>query len=542
MFDSLSCLGLSILGTCQYDPAKPYWVYFSIGEGIATLAILLALQQLIDTPIAKFRMTIKRHRWPNITHIMFVLALIFIFTAAILPLIPGEAIPVFGYPIFWEILAGLSFSWAILKFYFSIKKPVVFDKNNYKAYAEQSFEIIAGGNKRALKELATEISNSISPLFKTITTCEQQGEVTEEATYAISILKQAWSDKKFCKIIVTYNYVTLCKIFYYAKQNIQLSSSATSAIKYLTNQLICESLSNSDSILSRENDKAGLGYHKNATNEIFADYSFITSAFRPLDAFNFEADMVTEHQIKNYFSALSISLNSCIKSQEFKRDLNPFINPFDEKIFFLTWLLANKLSQIPVNEVDGSLVYKLLIEISKGFVSIIELLKTSHDAQIDIDPITYDYLDDNSICGVVARGIFRFFEGLSACATHDLNIRVIAITCWLKVTHTNNLRMHNRVTFHLLKKVSDNLNRRHYPLVTRLLINLEGVDKLIESPEAIESFSNQFKMLLISQFRELFEIDSEFAISCLPDGVSYDRETNRLIQKTSAGIGTLNLN
>ena len=51
-----SCLGISILGACSYDPGKPHIVYFDIGSAIAALGLTLAIQQLLR-PIYLFRLT-----------------------------------------------------------------------------------------------------------------------------------------------------------------------------------------------------------------------------------------------------------------------------------------------------------------------------------------------------------------------------------------------------------------------------------------------------------------------------------------------------
>jgi hypothetical protein len=53
------CLGIKVLGLCEYNPASPALVYFSIGDAIAALSIALVLPQFLK-PIFLFRL---RSRW-----------------------------------------------------------------------------------------------------------------------------------------------------------------------------------------------------------------------------------------------------------------------------------------------------------------------------------------------------------------------------------------------------------------------------------------------------------------------------------------------
>jgi hypothetical protein len=50
-----ACWGLNALGDCDYDPAAPFSVYFSLGEVVGALGFTLAVQQLLE-PIYRFRL------------------------------------------------------------------------------------------------------------------------------------------------------------------------------------------------------------------------------------------------------------------------------------------------------------------------------------------------------------------------------------------------------------------------------------------------------------------------------------------------------
>ena len=47
MSGQFSCFGLSILGTCLYNPAQPAPTYFTLGNAISALGFTLAIQQFL---------------------------------------------------------------------------------------------------------------------------------------------------------------------------------------------------------------------------------------------------------------------------------------------------------------------------------------------------------------------------------------------------------------------------------------------------------------------------------------------------------------
>ena len=57
MVEESACLGLEILGNCSYDPSNPERIYFSIGELIGIIALLIAFLQL-SKPIIRFRIRV----------------------------------------------------------------------------------------------------------------------------------------------------------------------------------------------------------------------------------------------------------------------------------------------------------------------------------------------------------------------------------------------------------------------------------------------------------------------------------------------------
>ncbi len=85
-----ACLGLEMLGLCAYDPAKPFSIYFSLGEVIGALAFTLAVQQLLK-PIYRFRLVARYLSLSRLYIAVFtaVFAVVFAAVAPNLPVLHG---------------------------------------------------------------------------------------------------------------------------------------------------------------------------------------------------------------------------------------------------------------------------------------------------------------------------------------------------------------------------------------------------------------------------------------------------------------------
>src|SRR5437879_6128070 len=102
------CFGLSWLGLCNYNPAAPSSLYFSLGEVIGALAFTLAVQQLLR-PIYRFRLSARFLALPHLYILVFAgvgAALI----AALVPNFPVLHGGPWGYAVVWEIVAFVLFA------------------------------------------------------------------------------------------------------------------------------------------------------------------------------------------------------------------------------------------------------------------------------------------------------------------------------------------------------------------------------------------------------------------------------------------------
>jgi len=545
---------IELMAQSSYEPSSPNRIYFSIGSAITAIALVLAFTQLIR-PITKFRLAIGLFK-PVIAYVLFILAILFVFIAAILPFVPGLALPLLGYPVFWEISAGLLFAGTSLVFLCSIHRRAKFNKRNYKRYLNFCTSLIARGNERDLRELADEIFDSIKEVIKASQKYDslsahfakkeaKQYEVPAYTRYALTLL-DIWSDKKFCQLMVCHVPHTAIEIFRQIQQQRLYYSGGYS----LVNQLVGQALTNSDSILYREEDFYGLGHFKTFTNMVFGNYDLIESNLRPLQAWShWQEEDLRPWKVEKYSKVLNTATEANITSGWRRGHPSGLWSGFQT----LTNIAVSetlKLDKIPDDEAYDSAPYENLRQIARGLRQSVKTL-LEHENDIPDEAFsedTYDRFTDSSIYGVIACAIFDFYKELSTTRSKDEAARMLAIDLWLNVYPVSKseeskaiVEVQKRLNIHLFKKVQENLEHLWYPALTRLLINLISLEEPEPNAEKRGAllFKNKFFALLRKHYEKAASKDPEKAKDMLPENVEYDGTRGCLIKTHPSGATSI---
>lgn len=476
----------------------------------------------------------------------------FVFIAAILPFIPGKALPFLGYPVFWEVSAGVLFGFTAFAFLWRINKRAKFNSKNYKRYFNFCTSLIAGGNERDLRELADEIFNSVEDAIKACKKYnsldahfakkkDKKYEISEYTRYALTLL-DIWSDATFCRLMVCNVPGTAVEIFHQINEQQLYNSGGYS----LVNQLVRQASINESSILYREEDFYGLGHFKTFTKIVFGNYELIESQFRPLQAWSHWRDEnVQPWNVEKYAKVLNIATEANITSGWGRGHPSGLFSGFKE-LEGIAMSQSIKLDKLSDNEVYDSLAFRNLQKIEWGLKEAVRML-VKHEKDIPDEEVredSYDEFRDFSVYGAAACGIFDFYEKLSMARSKDEAVRMVAISLWMDVYPVSksleskaHIELQKRLNIHLFKKVLQNLENLWYPAVTRLLINLIGFDKPKPDTEKRGEimFRKQFFALLQKHYEKAFRIDSEKAKDMLPENVRYDGEKGQLIKTHLSG-------
>lgn len=549
MIGDSTCLGLELLGRCNYDPSAPSQSYFTIGQLVSVIALLLAFSQLTK-PIIKFRISARQTSHGTAIAIS-ALAIGFVFLAAILPFLPGKALPLVGYPVFWEVLAGVLFVGVAGSLITVISRSPTFDRGKAQAYLKACMTVIAKANDEDLRELAEEIVPAIKPVFDECSLYDydaareakkqgQESSVEESTRIAFTIL-DLWSDSAFCRNIVCKAPATALKIF---DQLIEHASYKSPGYA-LSQQLIHQAFANRDSLLMREKDYSGLGFFKMFRNTAFGNWRFLESNHRPLQAWRSYEEPVQPWQAEKYSECLAASVHAYLDAEDYWQFPSSLYVGL-ENLAHLAIQPISELRHISEEESWSSNALRVLREIESGFEDIVSLVekRQEHLPQYELQDSQYDLFKDVSIYGVVAHGIYEYFEQLAMAKRHDWPIRQCAIGIWLRVfgvssstQSTTAEEIGKRLSIHLNKKINENFDteQRWYPAITRLLISLNGLHEPEKEAKADEGlgvkFHREFIARLKCDYPKLAKADPTFAEDLLPEETTYDSGNNEIRRK-----------
>lgn len=475
---------------------------------------------------------------------LFLIAVISVFLAAILPNFSGAAIPLLGYPVFWEVMGGalVVFASILLATYFF---RIIFDRKNYKKFFETSRSIVARGIDQELRALADEVRYSARAIVESAcqydpdrarrAESENRGyAVSEQTEYALALL-DLFSDEGFCKILVDAAPAT-------AMDFIQaiIDSGRRSVIGYaFVQQIIEQSFISGNSMLHREQEEySGLGHFRTFTKTVFGSYQFVASQYRPLQAWaHWREEFATRKYIQKFALALHTAVEGYFEDEswQYPAVLYSGIERLAESAQFR----LPRMKDIPEEEIYSSEAYRINSEIGDALRELLALV-VQHENDIPdfgFNEATYDRYSDASIYGVLAFGIYTFLEKLSMDRAHDEAIRMLAIQLWIEVDPTSDdqrtkaiQETQKRLLIHLKRKMAENLEKLHYPMVTRLMISLIGLNEPQEGSQP--SFAmTELHGLLRSRIANAFELNEEKAQDILPGYVKFDKTNNSLVWK-----------
>ena len=550
------CLGLKSLGACNYDLSNPSLSFFSVGQLVSVIALILTFSQ-IARPIIKLRRSTRSiSQWFLLIGV--ILAIFFVFTAAILRAWPSQ-IPVFGYPIFWEFLAGSLFVGAGLSMIYQVSTETHLSKYNAEKYLDLSKSIIARGSIDDLRDYGDEIIKSISIA---VMACQkhqlrsiqadnhndsQKMKPTDFERICYTLL-DLWSDKEFCNVLVVKCPDTAIEILK-AIQNSHLYESGAYA---LVQELINQAMSDQDSILHREVNFSGLGRFKSFMTTAFSQTDFVCSRLRPLQAWSWHTETsITAPHIRLYGEAIGICLRASIDEQSLNAIYPAFYSALKE-VNSIAQQAVWRISQLSENQLSQSEYAKILsecTEIHRKIVITIAALPNNQQPllnEININPEIYNPINDRSIYCAVAENSYQFIERLAMCKGHDDGIRLYAMEVWdqifspsAPISNTLNA-VRQRFLYYLRNKIDKNLDINHwyYPMVSRILISIWGIPNCTDEVKALPEGSSRdesslyvyFYTLLKQNFFAIRSSNIKHANDLLPEGVLYIDEPPSLQQ------------
>lgn len=536
-------------GVCNYQPTN-IPVNFSMGEAVAAVGVFLAVVQLAD-PIRRIALRINK-RLRNVGTGLLIAGFLSILVASIIPHLTFNS-KLISYPIFWEVIGYMCFLIAPLIYFYATSKIRRLFKPKLKRARDFYFALLdalANGQPAYIEAVTRIFANNIEELTKAAKELSPFGVFSEDreipkeleyAKYASDLIEIVLSEQKVAELLATQRIDILFVVLTAIKENDLRSYSAINGV-----EKIFEALYESpNSHLYNQLERSGLTLYAPLYEFLFADDGlFFVSHMHALSAWNRygvkDSVQETEGYTKVYIEALETAVNKYGFS---------YASPFQELNNALSKLKdhAEKIARLEDKNERGKLstnsLIMMAIETYLGHtfpLSYKDAVEkgTATDYEISASSNSRGY---GSLTNEYAKVLAKFFEVFYLSGNDDENVRmqVHSLTSEVVPIHDDGSLYENiRTRFfeHIWKKIKDNVERGHYPVVIRYYLQeFNGEDT--SQPQWRKDERNRLYAYMKTEVvprlfkKELMLGGGLKEDKLLPDTIVFRRNTKRFYRK-----------
>ncbi len=518
---------------CHYDPSNPT-VYFSLGEGIAALGLIFAAFQL-RKPIWNMTLDIRGRALRNLHWLFVVLGLLSVLVAALLPQFLILHPTIFQYPIFWEMIALVSFAAGAFSFYWfgTHRKGLLTRKN-----AERFFQVLLHGAAVTRENNAEDVVKLTGANLKKIIQFASEvprfpndsWNAKEEAgSYCLSILSVVLTEPEIIKHIATSRIDFLLHLIGAIREG-KLTHPDT---RILFREISKELFVNPSSYLYRQLQYAGLGYEKPVYTALFRD-QIVLDNYRPLQEWYYwKKDVIDRKYLEVYLQALETAIEGYWFDENAGLDHSLFASAFRQ--------LSDAAQSVATagrkeGVLPGTDTFWLLHDISSFFGRTFPLAynnavekgkvkKTDINVQVSRDG------DSDSITAYFIDGLFGYFEALSYIDDKDDEVRSLAIDATNAVIdkfsgdHQGYANMEQRLLKLFWERFEENVAGGYAPMI-RVYISLILFPIGTYSPEQ-QLERNRLIRFLYEKVGPILRADPSKTSRFLPIFVVFNKKTKK---------------
>lgn len=551
-----ACLGFKALGLCDYDPAKPFTVYFAPGAAIGALAFTLAVQQLLK-PVHQFRLA-TRHLTLSRIYICVFSGVAAAVVAAILPNITSLHGGPWGYPINWEIFATLLFAVSYGAVVIAIVRPARAKPASLPYFAEQAANLLSSANEQDHIDFASDLERSLPTLIREASFLDDLPNETsaffdfthrnklERAGYAFSFLRIV-SDPTFCETLVK----RLPWRVVFMLRKISKDHLYSDGIAQLIRELAYQAILRDDSMMAREVGYHGFGTAPLLSDALFSD-EFILERYNPFNSFfGVGSEVITPQLLKRFNSAAERCYTTLIDAGAIHHSQATFsIQRFCQSVFSE----AQKIQKAEKSDFHLPLEMGHAVELAMKMAD--KLL-----ASLDADQYQALYVEDPKVyrSDVLETLVEIVYEALAAISNRFKGVDDVF---WITVIQVllKEFRPHGaepdgmtpfqqRLALKLIEKLHDNM-KGYYPAMCRVLLAWVGpyVHQAQQPNRTAFNILKDAVYFELQQFPQLAAKTPDKITKYLPDNFTYDVATTDLVQTNRNGsqaavtkLSTINL-
>jgi hypothetical protein len=473
------CFGVSWFGLCQYNPAAPATIYFSLGEAIGALAFTLAAQQLLR-PVYRLRLAVRHLKISRIYTLVFS-GVAAAFVASVLPSIPTLHGGPWGYSLVWELLAAALFVFAYIAVVVAIVRPIRLKAASIPQFARGVATLLSAATEADHLDVAEDVFESLATLIKAAAFLEEQDETSaffdfshrakiDQSSYALSILG-ILADPRFCETLVKRAPWRLADAIRKISEKELHAEAAEAFVREVARQAIIRD----ESIVAREIEYRGFGNAPLLSDALFSNH-FIVTKYNPLaNCAGAWDDRVSAQLLRRFNDAAKRCYLTLIEHGDIGAVQAAFsIQSFYRTVFLHAQAiqseggkdhrLAYEMQQ--ATDLAGKLAVRLLASARRGqydSLFVTDAAAHRHDVLETLVEIVYE-----AIAGIANRytGFNDPFWLLSVGVMHDM-------FCSIGSEPNGLTPFQQRLALKFSRRMKENI-RGFYPAVTRVLLATVG--------------------------------------------------------------------
>ena len=536
-----NCIGLVSWGLCRYDPANPSPTYFSLGTAISALAFTLAVQNFLK-PVYVFRLSI-RHVTVGRLYSMVFTGTFLCFFAALVPRMAFLHRSIFGYAIFWEIIASSLFFAGYLTVAVSAAVPITVNKRNVVRFAKSAAKLLSEAKEADHLELLKDLKRSLPALVNISNFFQyrqkpsaffmfQHRWAIENAQYAHSLLT-ILADHALCRTLVDLAPWEVSQIVY----RISADKIYSDSIRPFLEQLGHQAIMSDEGMINREQRYHGFGAAPQLSVALFGNI-FIITHFDTLHAY-IPSDEITSDIFKRFNFASKMIFETLISNSRWDHNAAAL----SAKRFLETVSHRFRaIQQSPTSDYRFSM--QAHTAVSNAIKSAYRLLASVSDRHYDrlfVDDAKHYHQSD--LLEVFAEIVFDSLEGMAN------NFDGVSDPFWMVAREAMSQcfpsigqkpdgmnPFQQRLALRLIDKLEDNMDG-WYPAISRVLLATVGPYREESAQKNMTAFNilRDATYIQLQRLHDLAQTRSDKVQDKLPSIVRYDVERDTLTHTYSGG-------
>jgi hypothetical protein len=539
---TFACLGVEWLGQCNYNPASPALIYFSLGEVVGALAFTLAVQQLLRQ-IYIFILSASYLALEHIYVLVFV-GVAAALAAAIVPNLPILHGGPWGYAINWELLAAALFVVAYGAVVIALIRPVNVRPDRIEDFAQGAARLLSEAEESDHIDFTRDLQRSLPTLITAAQFDQYEHDTTafhdfafrkqiRQAAYAVAFLRLI-ADHLYCRTLVTRQPWRVANMLREVSTNRLYCRGAEQFVRELAHQAIIRD----DSMITREVGYHGFGAAPLLSDGLFADW-FIVTQYNPLASFfTASSEELTPMLLKRFNSAAERCYRTLIDNNDiFHQQAAYSIQSYYRSIF----MRAHTFQENPNYD------FYVVMEMSNA-VTTAGRMANRLLAALSADDYQHLFVTDTEVprADVLETLVEIVDEALNAIAKQfkgvDDPFWIMLMDVMRQIFNSIGSEpdgmtpFQQRLALKLVNKLADNMNG-YYPVIVRVLLSAVGPYKHHAAQQNATAFNilKDAMYVVLRRLPNLAQKRGDKIAAYFPPNVTYEVATNKITHAYRGG-------